>query len=297
MAANACSFLIDDTHHRILEQEPEVRPNRNGKGERLRTGVYGSGLIAITDEEHEIVLFETSLGHAGELIDRVFKKRDKNLPTPLLMSDALSSNLPVEAEVKSAYCNAHCRRLFYDLQDRYPEEVTWLLEQYGKIWSNEHLTEEMTKEERLQYHKEYSLPVMEEIKRWALARQESDDFEEHSAFGKAIRYLLRHYDKLTLFCVEPGALVDNNRMEETLKMPIRNRKTAHFFKTVNGAGIGNVITSVIATSVRAEINIFEYLTVLQRYHEAVKASPEDFLPWNYQDTLEKWPRQMIQASC
>ncbi|GAG93664.1 unnamed protein product, partial [marine sediment metagenome] len=45
--------------------------------------------------------------------------------------------------------------------------------------------------------------------------------------GKAIGYLLRHYDRLTLFCREVGALIDNNRMEETLKLIIRNRKTSH----------------------------------------------------------------------
>ncbi len=75
MAANAKLFLMDDTPHRILTQQPEERPNRNGSGTRERTGVYTSGLVAYTDEGHEIVLFQTSLGHAGEFIDELLKKR------------------------------------------------------------------------------------------------------------------------------------------------------------------------------------------------------------------------------
>ncbi|NOY73404.1 MAG: hypothetical protein GXP14_13725 [Gammaproteobacteria bacterium] len=48
-AANAGLFYIDDTTNRILGQKSEHRPNRNGKGSRLRTGIYTSGLIAVTD--------------------------------------------------------------------------------------------------------------------------------------------------------------------------------------------------------------------------------------------------------
>jgi len=40
LAANAQQFLMDDTHNRILTQEPELRDRRNGKGQQLRTGIY-----------------------------------------------------------------------------------------------------------------------------------------------------------------------------------------------------------------------------------------------------------------
>ena len=75
-------------------------------------------------------------------------------------------------------------------------------------------------------------------------------------------------------------------MEETLKLVIRSRKTAHFFKTIVGAGVANVLTSMIGTGMRADINLFEYLTILQRYRDQVRASPTDWLPWNYQQTLD-----------
>ncbi len=105
--------------------------------------------------------------------------------------------------------------------------------------------------------------------------------------GKAIKYLVRHYEKLTQFCRVAGALIDNNRMEETLKLMIRNRKTAHFFKTVNGAGVANVLTSIIATAMRAKVNLFEYLTILQRHQAEVASDPKAWLPWDYQNTLQK----------
>ena len=78
-AANAVNFLLDDTHNRILHQQPELRDKSNGKGQQLRTGVYSSGLIAYLDNSYNIVLFETSLGHAGEHLDQLLEMRDKTL--------------------------------------------------------------------------------------------------------------------------------------------------------------------------------------------------------------------------
>ena len=298
LAASAQQFLVDDTHNRILTQEPELRDRRNGKGQQLRTGIYSSGLIAQLDNGHEIVLFETSLGHAGEHLDSILKKRDPTLPPPRTMSDALSSNTPIVTPVIQSYCNAHCRRQFYDVAALYPDEVEWVLDTYSVIWQNESNIKEqkLNAKQRLIYHQQHSLVVMESLKNWALKHQQSVEFEAHSTLGKAINYLLRHYDKLTLFCREAGALIDNNRMEEKLKIVIRGRKTAHFYKTPVGAEIANVLISLIATTDGAGVNLFDYLIALQRNREAVKQNPAAWLPWNYHEQVNKSNREVVQIT-
>ena len=287
-AANAMSYMIDDTHNKILQQQPEMRDNRNGKGTRLRTGVYTSGLIALLNTDKEIVLFETSLGHAGEHLDSILIKRESNLPKPLVMSDALSSNNSAIMEVEQSNCNAHCRRQFYDLEEKKPKEVGFVLNKYKNIWVNEQEIKDKLLDfnQRLKYHQEKSLPIMKELKNWALEQRDSPEFEESSALGKAVKYLLKHYVKLVKFCEIPGALIDNNRMEETLKLIIRGRKTSHFYKTANGASVANVLTSIIATAHRADINLFEYLQALQKNRKLVKKDPKLWLPWNYTKQLE-----------
>jgi hypothetical protein len=44
--------------------------------------------------------------------------------------------------------------------------------------------------------------------------------------GKAISYLLNHWQKLSLFLRQPGAPIDNNIVERALKKVILNRKNA-----------------------------------------------------------------------
>ena len=75
-------------------------------------------------------------------------------------------------------------------------------------------------------------------------------------------------------------------MEEKLKLIIRGRKTAHFFKTVNGAGVSNVLTSIIATTYGVDENVYDYLRSLQRYADQIKADPSAWLPWNYRQTIK-----------
>ena len=289
LAANAYRFSFDDTRNRILDQEPEYRDKPNGKGKQLRKGIFTSAVIAELESGHDIILYKTNLGHAGEFLSEILEKRDAKQPAPLTMCDALMSNLVTKVEVKSAYCNAHARRHFYDLQAIYPKDIDWLLETYGGIWENESKTktDSFSDVERLCYHKKHSLPLMRKIKEWAEKRKASRAFEEHSALGKAVKYFLKYYDNLKLFCAEPGALIDNNRTEEKLKTPIRGRKTAHFYKTTIGADVSNVLTSLIATTNAADENVFHYFQAIQKNREKVKQNPQDWLPWVYRETLEK----------
>lgn len=284
LAADAGHYYLDDTGRRILEAGPIEKAVRNSDKTQMRSGVYTSGIIATTRENHNIVLFETNIGHAGEFIDSILHKRDKRQAKPILMSDALASNRPSAVECLLSLCNSHARRQFVDVISHFPDEVEHVLTRYGEIWKHERHTagQELSSAQRLHYHRQHSLPVMEEIKRWCETRLDDGRVEENSGLGKAMRYFIKHYAGLSLFCYIEGAQLDNNRIEAMLKIVVRDRKNAMFHKTLLGATIGDIITSMIATASEAGINVFEYFTYLQREKDKVKANPEHYLPWNFE---------------
>jgi hypothetical protein len=74
-------------------------------------------------------------------------------------------------------------------------------------------------------------------------------------------------------------------VERSLKKAILHRKNAYFFKTPNGAHVGDLFMSLIHTCELADVNPFAYLTALHRHAEAVGANPAAWLPWTYQDAL------------
>ncbi len=283
-AANAKHYSLDDTTHRILDAKPIEKKVRGSDKTQLRSGVYTSGVIATTADNHSIVLFETNIGHAGEFIDSILHHRKRDMAKPILMSDALASNRPSQCDATIALCNSHARRQFADVVSHFPEEVEHILTRYQAIWAydDESYALNHTPSERLVYHQQYSQPVMDEIKDRGQKHIDSGEVEANGSLGKAINYFIKHFDGLTGFCKTEGAKIDNNQLEAMLKIVVRDRRNAMFHKTLHGAVVGDVITSLIATASEAGINVFEYFTTLQREREQVRKDPDKYLPWCYQ---------------
>ena len=140
-------------------------------------------------------------------------------------------------------------------------------------------------EERLHFHQEHSARVMEKLHAWLGTQFEEKTVEPNSGLGKAITYLLRHWERLTLFLRQAGAPLDNNLVERGLKKAILHRKNSLFYKTRNGARMGDLFMSRIHTCELNGANPLDYLTELQRHAEELKANPSAWMPWSYRETL------------
>jgi transposase len=219
----------------------------------------------------------------------VLKRRAQELPPPIQMCDALARKLPGELQTILANCLAHARRQFVDVYDRFPEQCRHLLETLAVVYRNDAVARErdLPPEARLQFHQQESQPAMQELHAWLTRQLEEKLAEPNSALGGAIRYMLRHWDKLTLFLRQAGAPLDNNVAERALKKAILHRKNALFYKTQNGARVGDLFMSLIYTCQLNDANPFDYLTQLQRHVEQVALRPELWMPWNYRAILRE----------
>ena len=128
---------------------------------------------------------------------------------------------------------------------------------------------------------------MEALHAWLNRQFDDKRVEPNSALGGAISYMLKHWDRLTLFLRQPGAPLDNNVCERALKKAILHRKNALFYRTLNGARVGDLFMSLIHTCELNQVNPFDYLTQLQHHADAVALAPERWMPWNYRDTLSE----------
>jgi len=278
----------DDTTMKILELMKQSRQEAMSEsGSKERTGVYTSGIVSVAGG-HRIALFFTGRKHAGENLEDVLAKRAEELSMPIQMSDMLSHNTAGEFETILAGCISHARRRFVDVAENFPVEVRHVLEELRKVYVNDAETkkQEMSPEERLRYHQEHSEPVMTALKKWLREQIKEKKVEPNSGLGEAIAFMRKHWDKLTLFLHKPGAPLDNNICERALKKAILHRKASLFYKTQNGARVGDMYMTLIHTCELNDINPFDYLVVLQRHHEDVARNPGDWMPWNYQSTLE-----------
>ena len=282
----------DDTTVKILELMGErakaaAASSQAASDQPERTGLFTTGVVA-TSEGRRIALFFSGRKHAGENLRDVLLHRATDLPPPIQMCDALSRNRPPELETILANCLAHARRQFVDVNEHFPTECRHVLEALQVVYHNDQLAREqqMTAEERLQFHQQASGPTMADLREWLKRQSEQKLVEPNSGLGTAINYLRKHWEKLTLFLRVAGAPLDNNICERALKKAILHRKNALFFKTKHGAAVGDLYLSLIHTCELNGGNPFEYLTALQRYAAAVAAAPGEWMPWNYRERLE-----------
>jgi transposase len=280
----------DDTTVKILElmgararQEALAGAEDNAEARR---GLFTSGVVALRDG-HRVALFFSGHRHAGENLAQVLKHRAEELPPPIQMCDALSRNLPGKLQTIVANCLAHARRRFVDVYDRFPEVCRHLLESLAEVYRNdaEARERELSPEARLRFHQEASGPTMQALRDWLERQLGEKRTEPNSALGGAIGYTLKHWKELTLFLRQAGAPLDNNLCERALKKAILHRKNALFYKTRNGARVGDLFMSMIYTCQLNEANPFDYLTELQQHAEVLAACPERWMPWNYRDAL------------
>jgi transposase len=275
-AAQGSVVHNDDTGMRILKL---VRNTDDG-----RTGTFTSGIVSIW-QEWRIALYFTGWKHAGENLADVLKQRMAELDAPIQMCDALSRNTPKLAgvEVLLANCLAHGRRQVVDVAANFPEECRYVLESLGAVYSFDAETKErgLTPEERLTFHQSNSAPMMDHLHHWLKNQFAEHKTEPNSGLGKAISYLLRHWPELTLFLRQAGAPLDNNIAERMLKKAILHRKNALFYKTMNGARVGDLFMSLIHTCELNKVNPFDYLTELLRHPAEVAVHPAEWMPWNY----------------
>jgi hypothetical protein len=273
----------DDTGMRVLKMEREP-------GDK-RTGVFTSGIVS-TAAGRKIALYFTGRQHAGENIADVLKQRAAESGPAIQMSDALSWNapkLPDGVELLVAHCLAHGRRQIVEVAQNFPVECRHVLERLGEVYRNDAGARDakMTAEERLRFHQQHSRPIMEALHEWLEAQFGDRKVEPNSSLGKAITYLLRHWKALTLFLRQAGAPLDNNLCERALKRAVLHRKNALFYRTLNGAQVGDLFMSLIHTCELCDTNSFDYLIELQRHAQELAANPASWMPWNYRETLAR----------
>jgi len=275
----------DNTSMRVLslDRDADISPER--------TGVFTSGLVWMF-QGRRMALFFTGCKHAGENLAEVLKQRATGLPPLIQMCDALSRNVPKLAdriEILLANCNAHGRRNFVKVTPNFPDQCRFVLESLREVYRYDAAAQErgMSAEERLHFHQEHSKPVMDKLHAWLKAQFEKRKVEPNSGLGAAISYLLKHWQKLTLFLEKPGVPLDNNIVERALKKAILHRKNSLFYKTRKGAQMGDLFMSLIHSCELNGVNPFDYLTELQRHPEELKQNPSEWMPWNYRETLAR----------
>jgi len=292
LAANGQVVHNDDTGMKVLALMAQNAKTMEA-GEKERTGIFTTGIVSIL-EDKRVALFLTGARHAGENLEELLKRRT-TLDDPIQMCDGLDRNIPKDEAINTIVgnCMAHGRRKFVELVESFPDEVQHVLLKIREVYAIEKEAKEqrLSPQARLALHQKKSKSVMEKLFEWLQEQLDQKQVEPNSGLGKAIKYMLKRQERLTLFLRVAGAPLDNNLCERALKISILHRKNAFFYKTENGARAGDTYMSLIATCKLQKINPFTYLTAILQNKEIASKQPMEWLPWNFNNALSALEKQ------
>jgi transposase len=267
-AADSVLTFRDDSPNRILSFAPE-------EGERK--AVTTTHIHCETREGHKIALYFTGPEHAGETLERIVRWQQTKDPM-LAIADGLAANHNhnLSDRIIEGGCNMHARRNFYELREFEPDDAKVVLRIYERIYKLDGELKSVSQEERLREHQRMSGPLMEELR--ARAERKVQELMPNFQLYKAYKYLLNHWERLTLFLTVPGAPLDNGQAERGLKLAILHRKNSLFYKSEYGAFVGDVLMSLLFTARLNGLNPVKWLEqILTRYRvsplEAEKLMP------------------------
>ncbi|MBR7890325.1 IS66 family transposase [Marinomonas sp. A79] len=184
-----------------------------------------------------------------------------------------------------AGCWAHARRKFIEAEKGMAKgksgKATVAINHIKKLYAVETLAKQQeTAEEALRIRQEKAPAILEKYKAWL--EKSAQQVPPKTLLGKAIRYNLNQWDKLTIYLTDGRINIDNNRAERAIKPFVIGRKNWLFANTGNGAKSSAILYSVIETAKANGLIPYDYLVTLFESLPKRQAneSLDDLLPWN-----------------
>ena len=291
---NSEDVFADETTSRIQPQGVPEKPSKAKKKNRrraVRPCIKGYMWVFLSKEAF---YYTFSLSRSGEIVREVLENT-----TGTLLTDGYAgyNSVSVDKDKEAtenrrvrAGCNSHARRKFFDTSID-EKAADWFLRQYQKIYAVESeasLKGILGSEEHLKWRQEKSKPLMDQILSRATKLIEDELYDPSSLMGKALGFLKKQWQRLTLFLEDATLPLDNNVSERSLRLLAIARKNFLFVGNVKaGESIATALT-VIQTCLLYDVDPEEYISdILIRIQTHPNKRRDEIMPWNWKKFKER----------
>ena len=180
-------------------------------------------------------------------------------------------------------CMAHARRKFEAALTNDKVRAQHALLKIGDLYRIERHCEEqgMDHAERHRYRALHAAPLLDEFGKWI--KEEINIVAPKSPIGTAIAYTLSLWQRLCNYTLDGRYLIDNNRVENTIRPMAIGRKNYLFAGSDRGARHAALMYSLLGTCKLHGVEPFAYLhDVIARISEHKANKLHELLPQNWQ---------------
>jgi transposase len=184
-----------------------------------------------------------------------------------------------------AYCWAHARRELIKATPKAGSPIAAeALARIAKLYAIEKEIHGRPADERLAVRRERSAPLTAALGAWV--REQAARLSPKSRIGKALRYVLKHWDGLGRFLADGRIEMDSNPVENSIRPIALQRKNSLFAGHDEGGRHWARVASVIAT---CKLNRVEPFAWMKATLEAIagghpQSRIDELMPWNFRPT-------------
>jgi len=166
-----------------------------------------------------------------------------------LQADAYSGyqGLYESGDIIEVACWSHCRRKFYEasIATKGNTRAHTALLQIRRLYQVEWSCKDLKDEQRKAHRMEHAKPILDTFKAWA--DQQIDAVLPKSPLGKALFYMLNHWESLNRYLDEGFLKPDNNKAEQHIRPVALGRKNFLFVGSDRGGKAAGGRVSTIDT--------------------------------------------------
>lgn len=182
------------------------------------------------------------------------------------------------------------RRRFFEAQDQSKKRAGKVLKLIQKLYRIERAARKgrFSAAERRAYREEHARPILEEMRKTLDAYAAEPGYLPKSPLGQAGGYTLRLWERLERYVEQGEVEIDNNLIENAMRLVAVARKNFLFAGSEAGAERAALFFSLMESCRRLEINPHEYLTdVLTRLPMTAPEEIGTLTPTGWKQALEQ----------
>jgi transposase len=237
-------------------------------------------------ESADCVVFTLDKGRAHDVPENHFGEQARGIVVVDRYSAYKAMKHVKAGRLRLAFCWAHQRRDFLDVEKSWPKLSDWAAGWLGRIGElyehNGERLQEKTKSQAFKRKDKGLRQAAEEMRKSMEAQLQEQGL--HPARRKVLQSMQEHWAGLTLFVDNPQVPMDNNASERTLRIAALCRKNYYGSGCEWSGKLAVWMFSLVATLKKHGLNPRKWLTAyLQACAQAGGKTPEDvdkWLPWN-----------------
>lgn len=293
-----------------------VQPRADGQGVKKKLNV--SLLIGRTEKDPRstIRFFRTHVGSVGNLLTKILESRSPKAGPVIFQGDLSSANLPTPETRKRtgltlAGCGSHARRPFWRYRAEDESLCYFMLRGFLKLSRIEHRLDEIgrTRQNVLRLRGRYGRMIWQALYNRCVTATTGevpgratyprgippDVWPPGHELHVAAKYVINHFEELTLYLDHPELAYTNNAIERALRIEKLMLLASKFRKTKLGRAVLDILRTINATCTAANVDLTGYLCFAFKHQAEVHEHPEKFTPFAYAKHLDE-QRQLASAT-